>query len=1234
MPQTPAPLIPLTALLAMLFLSPFPSYGHEDTTPGSTFEKIQEEIFTQGCALQSCHSSITRAGGLSLEESAYHDLIGVAPANPTANAAGKLLVAPGDLDNSFLWHKITAMLAAGEGRPMPIGTDGLIALRPDQVDLIGDWILAGAPENSEVDGAGDGGGGFAVPQPDILPLDPPPAGQGYQVAVPAFALGDAPEVEGCVFVRLPNEEAAYLSGYEINMRPGSHHFIVYRYSGDACERDDDGDGTPNCIDQDSGDAFPPEFVEDIGCNDQGPDDRFRKALIAGSQTPTALITYPEGVALKLDPHQGLLLNAHYINYYSDTQAEVLVNFYTVPAAQVEHEAKNLFDVVANAFIDVPPFSTQTAGWSWSPSTPIALIGLTSHMHKRGSLFTIDYVGDDGSDKNPADGPVDPDGQRHLYVNTDYVDPEELNFDPPLIIQPGEKLVYTCQHDNGVNRSLKMGCEEESGVVPGSPLQPARACSEDTDCAGFGTGQCVPANLVFGYTSDDEMCIMPGVYYEIETDQTGSGTSFAVSQVSDTVDNPITAWTDENVTPSLSRDGTRLAFASSADPAGSNPDGSFEVFAANLSTSPPTIMQLTDSSDPAVGSGFPVLSDDGRTIAFTSNADLLDTNADGNVELFRVNFDGTDLRQLTSTPTGTNGPFLAATGELLNLQGLALSGDGGVIVFTSTAPLGGRSDTAQELFAIASDGTNLRQLTTNTARPDTSTDQTGTSVDSNAAINGVSIDESGSLIAFSSTGDYTGHNGFNVAQIFTVNPDGTNIQQVTEFGQTSCPEGGGTQCIGAFITPTMSDDGSRIGFLQLWVNIDNLAEPVLLNTVPFLMNADGTGRRQLFSAGALDINCSPVALSQDGRRAAFQCIDGTRQQAQVYINNAQGDELQEVVSAFPGAGLAAPPTIDDTGAVLAFAAAADLTGQNADGNSEVFVARLSAVETVGAANLENPGPGSVQAGTGLVSGWACEAESGSIDIVIDDTVILRAGHGTRRVDTQSVCGDSANGFSRLINWDEIGPGTHTLSARIDGREFARATFRVASVGEEAGLPDVSREYTLADFPQPGASTLIHWEPGLQTFMLGPAGTGSGASTGNAMHVLENPGQGVSLSGIGVISGWACDAEVVEVIINDTITFEAAYGTSRIDTEDICGYVNNGFSLLTNWNALGDGGHTIRVLADGVEFARTTFTVTTLGAEFIQGLSGDFVIEDFPEPGINTLITWVQSLQNFVITGTEP
>jgi len=44
---------------------------------------------------------------------------------------------------------------------------------------------------------------------------------------------------------------------------------------------------------------------------------------------------------------------------------------------------------------------------------------------------------------------------------------------------------------------------------------ARRCSSDTECAGFGTGKCVQANLVFGFTSDDDMCIMPGGYYDAD-----------------------------------------------------------------------------------------------------------------------------------------------------------------------------------------------------------------------------------------------------------------------------------------------------------------------------------------------------------------------------------------------------------------------------------------------------------------------------------------------------------------------------------------------------------------------------------------------------------------------------------------------------------------------------------------------------------------------------------------------
>ena len=84
--------------------------------------------------------------------------------------------------------------------------------------------------------------------------------------------------------------------------------------------------------------------------------------------------------------------------------------------------------------------------------------------------------------------------------------------------------------------------------------------------------------------------------------------------------------------------------------------------------------------------------------------------------------------------------------------------------------------------------------------------------------------------------------------------------------------------------------------------------------------------------------------------------------------------------------------------------------------------------------------------------------------------------------------------------------------------------------------------------------------------------------------------------------------------------------------MCGDTNNGFSLLFNWNLLGEGRHTVRAFADGVAFAAGTITVTTLGlGEFPTGLSGTFPLADFPQAGSTTSIRWQQSLQNFVIDG---
>ena len=109
--------------------------------------------------------------------------------------------------------------------------------------------------------------------------------------------------------------------------------------------------------------------------------------------------------------------------------------------------------------------------------------------------------------------------------------------------------------------------------------------------------------------------------------------------------------------------------------------------------------------------------------------------------------------------------------------------------------------------------------------------------------------------------------------------------------------------------------------------------------------------------------------------------------------------------------------------------------------------------------------------------------------------------------------------------------------------------------------------------------------------------------------------------------------MEIEING-VPYPVPYGTARLDTEDACGDVDNGFGLLFNWNLLGDGEHDVVAVVDGVKLAWATITVTTLGKEFYEGAEGEFILLDFPRPGVDVRIRWEESLQNFVIVERTP
>ena len=283
-------------------------------------------------------------------------------------------------------------------------------------------------------------------------------------------------------------------------------------------------------------------------------------------------------------------------------------------------------------------------------------------------------------------------------------------------------------------------------------------------------------------------------------------------------------------------------------------------------------------------------------------------------------------------------------------------------------------------------------------------------------------------------------------------------------------------------------------------------------------------------------------------------------------------------------------------------------------------------------LENPGAYSFQSGVGVLSGWVCDADMVEIEL---NGIPQEAAYGTERLDTLRACGDTDNGFGLLFNWNLLVDGDHTVVAFVDGVELGRAIVMVTTLGQEF-LRNVTGTCEAEDFPTLGERVTLVWQQNSQNFVIAGGSPPTGATPGRTSALtgfLENPGHNSFQSGVRVLSGWVCDSDTVELEIGTAGRQVAAYGTERLDTQGACGDTDNGFGLLFNWNLLGEGEHDVVAFVDDVELGRATVQVTTLGQEFLRGVEGECVVDDFPRLGQNVLLEWQQNSQNFVITDVE-
>jgi len=298
-----------------------------------------------------------------------------------------------------------------------------------------------------------------------------------------------------------------------------------------------------------------------------------------------------------------------------------------------------------------------------------------------------------------------------------------------------------------------------------------------------------------------------------------------------------------------------------------------------------------------------------------------------------------------------------------------------------------------------------------------------------------------------------------------------------------------------------------------------------------------------------------------------------------------------------------------------------------------------------ARAEVPAPGSVQGGVGLIRGWACDLQD--VAVAIDGSDPIPVAWGGQRADTARVCGDAANGYGMVLAWGLLGNGPHRVKTFVDGALVDEAGFEVLALGSgfETGWQG---EYVLPGFPGAGERVRVAWSEPDQNFLITAHDSGAGfpdlaagfidpspdgripsgeARVGGARH--ESPAQHSIQSGVGLIRGWACDAERVQIAIDGGARIPVAWGTSRADTAGECGDADNGYGMVIAWGLLGTGVHRLRTFVNGTAISEVEFAVQSIGDGFVEGLAGRYRLDGFPEAGQSVDVEWSEPDQNFRI-----
>jgi hypothetical protein len=306
-------------------------------------------------------------------------------------------------------------------------------------------------------------------------MNPPPTGEGLQIAVVPFQVPDSGEVQGNFYLHIPSDIPFNVGRIEIAMNEGTHHMNLYRWK--------------NYWSPDSGIARSVIYthlngkVDTVSVRYQAQFNaqivRTNGDLMVEAQVPYLNWDFPilsEGpdagsqTCVQFAANDTIVIENHYVNIPTivggapqttpNGMGKVIINLWKATGAPVV--AAMMFARQKNLVI--PPKSDYTASkdckWDneignafWTQ--PLYLLGMTGHYHSRGKNFWVEKV----QDVFDAGGNVTGDSVlQEIYRSASWSEPPFTPYATPIKLElsKGQFLRYHAEYVNTLSTQIIFG----------------------------------------------------------------------------------------------------------------------------------------------------------------------------------------------------------------------------------------------------------------------------------------------------------------------------------------------------------------------------------------------------------------------------------------------------------------------------------------------------------------------------------------------------------------------------------------------------------------------------------------------------------------------------------------------------------------------------------------------------------------------------------------------------------